>query len=446
MLWIDNIQIPEDVQLVLVLIPDPHSLSANNFQPLYVIPKDAVSLNFRIINYSFPHLRIRGGFLSPSNSYLVIAPAGQQPLSVLCLGLLPNDHPSIPKSFQALSNANHVPLNSAVSHGQVIPKQSLPVVVADRLPSIVPYFVVPSPPLPLSQPTLSAEANLLRSLQQFLDKDANLRFIREPDNFELVPVSPDTFRTSLKSQHAVGLIPKSIPVSDDFIQFKPLDPEYQDLWADYQVVADNTTSPAPSFFQPFIVVPIGEPMLNDNCVKLPFFVTRNTQNPDTSISLQFVLVRNLYELMPAQSFMVLCLVPKSQFNNSAIPTNSTDSDVLDYPAMQPRLVLTTTTEKPTTIATVGSALTLIDETPIAPKTVTAAVSNQSYKQTESSLESHTDSGKQSDTGFRPLPSKKSWKNRLLPVIEPSVTVVKRTPGSVPTTVVERSIFNLLGLF
>ncbi|KAI9555777.1 hypothetical protein GHT06_018293 [Daphnia sinensis] len=436
LLWVDDIKMPEVSQLVLALpngqiLPEKFELLVIRFktQPL--------PYNARIVSYNFPRLRYPGGFFNPTNSHLIAVPYNRKPefsaASYVCLGLLHNLHPLSytlathqvqPLVSPAIPTKANQPSFQSTIVQQQMPMVSIPPL--EFLQSAAVDFVTPSSPLPL---TRTAENILLRSLEQFTERHPETPLFQVPDNFELSAVRPEIFVDSRERNRPVGIVPKSVPIQSNLLPLMspPNHDDMDNIWTEFQVVvAMDTSSSLPPFFQPFILVKTIQGDVSENGVKLPVFVSINDEDNGKS-SYQIVLVRNPYEPIPVHPYFIMCMVPKIRKEpTSPMTTTKTplsNADVLDNPAMHPRMTATTTS-KPYI-------------------TETAKTSIPTAKKTEPPHENGRDdvaanASQSNQVEGKPLPSKKSWKYRFS-FMEPSVKVIKREEATT-----QRSILSYFG--
>lgn len=420
MLKVDDIQIPETMQLVLVF--PRSSAMPKSFKALVVILKDhPLPVTGRVVKYSFPHLRIPGGgFASPSNADLFATSTNSRQFTsspYLCLGLLPNL--PVPLPFGPLPPPPPFGLHQPIS--LAIPP---PIPPLFSMPPFIPNLMIPRFPLPLAE---SAESTLIHSLQQYVKNKKGNELFFSPENFSLTIVSHTSFLSSA-NEYPIGIIPKFLPLSSRFIQLptpKNMD-DSQDLWTDFLVVADTKKDQQPSiFFQPIIFTP-AEQQLTNNGVRLPLQL-RMIGSSNETVLYDGVLVRNMFESLPSKDFLLYCITPNTQSNETSIDKKKkSDADVLDYPAMQPRnKPVSSTTQLPVIYTT--KPTTRKPTTTYVPSTTKPSVDHEVR-----------------NNNVKPFPSKKSWKNQrknhLTTTIEPSVNVVKRAHNEAT----EFSIMSFLG--
>lgn len=437
LLWIDDIKVPEVSQLVLAL-PNGQLLP-EKFELIVVSLKtDTLPYNARILSYNFPRLRYPGGFFNPTNSHLVAVPYNRNqfsPASYVCLGLLHNSHPLsyilatqqvqqlVPPAFP--SKTNQPSFQSTVAQQQMAVLSIPPL---EFLQSAAVDFVTPSSPLPLSR---TAEITLLRSLEQFTERHPETPLFQLPDNFELSAVRPEVFVDSRERNRPIGLVPKSVPLQSNLLPLMgpPNHDDMQNIWTEFQVVvAMDMGSPLPPFFQPFILVKTIQGGLSENGVKLPVFANIDDESNGKS-SYQIVLVRNPYEPIPAHPYFIMCMVPKIQKElispmMTTIKTPLLNADVLDNPAIHPRMI-PSSTSKPYIAEIAKTSI------PVVKMTEPSRENGHDIIITNNVSQSNHVQGK-------PLPSKKSWKFRL-PLMEPSVKVIKREEATT-----QRSILSYFG--
>ena len=401
--WVGDIQIPENVHLIMT--PPQPATMPYNFEVLVLVEKRKIAPpKSRILNYSFPPLRYLttdgGGFFSPTNSQLVAMPFFDfQSFNIqlknspyLALSLLPNSHPL----SNALSTNPSVPI-------PIIPKpipMSLPI-LQPIPPNQLSQPVTPSPPLLPPSDDVSA---LVHSLGDFTAKYPGTPLFQLPDNFEITGVHPDHIRTFLGKAYPLILVPKSFPPSQDHLPLMgpPNHDESHQLWTDFQLVAKVDADPwTPPFFHPFVLVSARLLInLSENEVPLPIFInTTEVDGVTGNEILQVIMIRDPRQ-PPAHSYHVMCIVPKISRNTNSM------TDVPESPAIYPSRIIpdNTTTTLPTNT-----------------ETSTIAVTESGIRGNQHDSES--------EKKPKPLPSKKSWKNRLASygVVEPSVKVIKREP-------------------
>lgn len=425
LVYIDNIQIPESYQLVLAV--PVGKLLPEKFQPLIVLSKhNPLPLNARVVSYNFPHLRVLGGILSPSNANLAAVQFNQHFFSshYLCLGMLPNSHPlsyglstQLLPSVQAVQPLLAIPIPPS-GDGLLMPQERVPFEPMEKVKSQLNNI----PPTELSTPsTPSIEEILIRSLEQFAGKYPNAQPFNVPDNFHLWPCLHDENLNSQTKEFPVGLVPKSMPPNPKILSLVLPDFKYsEDIWTDFKPVAllDGPSS-MPSYFKPLIMSPLFEPNTIDNSVRLPIIITKTDKNNETQY-FQFVLVENASEPIPTGHLM--CVSPNilSEHSFMTTPKTSSDPDTPDNLAIHPRFLKTKANENTTeTIPATSTASTTISSTTFTPTNTTMAAAQQQSGRSKSF--------KQSDnvTTIKYHSSKKSWKQPTL--FEPSVRVIKRTP-------------------
>jgi hypothetical protein len=435
MLWVDDIQIPEVFQLVLAL---HDQLLSESFQPLVVIFKsEPLPANARILSYTFPRLRSPGGFFNPINSHLLAIPFDYHQFasaSYLCLGLLNNFHPLADTLATqkltpvAISNSRTSSQPSLQSPVIELPQQPVRPAVHLVEPAAV-DFVTPSSPLPLAR---SDESILFRSLEQFIERYPKTPLFTAPENFQILTMLPEDYLNSQQESHPVGLVPKSMALEPNFLPMSIPSDYYnaQNPWNEFQVVAAMNLS-FPRFFQPLILMKPLDIDLFNNGVKLPLWTVVNEKGKGQS-SYQVVLIRNIYEPMPDSPYLVTCIVPRIQPEAISLsfivktPRWMSSPDVLDNPAIHPRVIAATSTSK-----------SFIETAKASIPAVTMSEPSDRERRIENIT---TPIGNQSNRAQgKSLPSKKSWKNRPSYDIEPSVKVVKREPSKT-----QRSIWSYFG--
>ncbi|KZS10953.1 Uncharacterized protein APZ42_024462 [Daphnia magna] len=434
LLWVDDVKVPEASQLVLALpkgqvLPEKFELIVIRFKT------EPLPYNARIVGYNFPRLRYPGGFFNPTNSHLIAVPYNRKSefsaASYVCLGLLHNSHPLSytlatqqvqPLVPPAIPSKTNQPSFQSTVVQQQMPMLSIPPLKFLR-PAAV-DFVTPSSPLPL---TRTAENILLRSLEQFIERHPETPLFQLPDNFELSAVRPEIFVDSRERNRPIGIVPKSVPLQSNLLPLMgpPNHDDMTNIWTEFQVVvAMDMSSSLPPFFQPFILVKTIQSDLSENGVKLPVFVNINDEDNGKS-SYQIVLVRNPYEPIPVHPYFIMCMVPKIQKELTSpmttIKTPISNADVLDNPAIHPRMIATTTSKPYETTKTSIPAV----------KKTEPAHENGRDDITANASQSNQVEGK-------PLPSKKSWKYRFS-FMEPSVKVIKREEATT-----QRSILSYFG--
>jgi hypothetical protein len=444
MLWVDDIQTPEVFQLVLA---KHDQVLTKSFQPLVVIFKsEPLPINARILSYDLPRLRAPGGFFNPINSHLLAIPFNFQQFSsasYLCLGLISNFHPF------SYSLATQTPIvksqtSQSSSGSPVIELQQMPVrpiPAAQHLPRPAAVdFVTPSSPLPLVR---SDESILIRSLQRFAETQPNTPLFKTPENFDLSLLLPDDYMNSLNDSHPIGLVPKSMALEQP--NFLPMSvPSNADHtltpWTDFQVVASMNSS-IPQFFRPLIymkTLDIDSQIDSfNNGVKLPIWLIVNEMGREQQ-QYQAVLIRNPYEPMPDSPYFVLCMTPLPEaISSSSTVKTPLSTDVLDSnPAIHPRVIATSTSKPFIDAETTKSSIAAV-------KTSEPAEDRERRIETipTTPIVSQSNQVRGKMLGSKPLPSKKSWKNRLSYNMEPSVKVVKREPSSTTS----RSILSYFGI-
>ncbi|XP_057367831.1 uncharacterized protein LOC130688809 [Daphnia carinata] len=421
-LWVDDVKIPEVSQLVLALpngqvLPEKFELIVIKFKT------EPLPHNARIVGYNFPRLRYPGGFFNPINSHLVAVRYNRKSefsaASYVCLGFLPNSHP-LSYSLATQQVQSRVPpaipsKTNQPSFRNTVVQQQMPMLSIPPLEFLRPSavdFVTPPSPLPL---TRTAEKILLRSLEQFTERHPETPLFQVPDSFELSAVRPEIFVHSRERNRPIGIVPKSVPLQSNLLPLMgpPNHDDMENIWAEFQVVvAMDTSSSLPPFFQPFILVKSIQGDLSENGVKLPVIISINDEDNGKS-SYQIVLVRNPYEPIPVHPYFIMCMIPKIQKElTSPVTTTKTplsNADALDNPAIHPRMTATTTS-KPYITETTKSSI------PTAKKTEPAHENGRDDMAANASQSNQVEG--------QPLPSKKSWKYRFS-FMEPSVKVIKR---------------------
>ena len=321
-LWVDNIRIPEEVQLILAL-PNARTLP-NSFEFLLVAPKsEPLPPNARILNYSFPRLRSSNSFFNPINSHLLAVPflsIYSNCTSYLGLGLLPNAHP----------------LSLALSLQHVQP--------APPAQPITP----PSPTAPPPYPSGNVSAPT-RSLEQL------------QDNFRITGI--ERAKILLGKQYPLLVTSKSMTPHPNYIPYNLTLPHHEEthkLLNDFQIVAKMDEDPwVPPNFYPLVLVPIQIGDLSDNEIKLHMFINiTEGEEVNEKKNFQVVMLRNPFQkYTPAYPYYIMCIVPKNQ------PESSLSSDLIGYnPTTQPTFIphipaiatTMTSNDKQTKFTTVGT--------------------------------------------------------------------------------------------
>lgn len=401
---------------MVMLLPVDDQIMPANFLVLVVMCKGKpLPPNAQILTYNFPPLRSPEGFFNPIKDHILAIPfesISSNYSSYLGLGLLPNSH--------RLSNV----LSTAQQIQQVQAAKAAEMNVTITIPS------TPQLPIPPNQPSQPAatlppqilpspldEFGVVHAIEEFTAKYPGVPLFQLPDNFLITGVRPENILASLGKKYPLILLRKPVSPSPDYLILKgpPHHNETDQPWGDFQLVAKTDTNPLnPPFFLPLILVSVLQNGLSNNELRLPIFVNLHDKVEKENVTSIFQVVLLLNQLEPpTHPYFIMCMAPSENPTNK----NSSDPDAPDNPAIHPRFLPSTSTT--TSIPIINKIST---STTIAPVT-------EPVRGNKPVVAGPDIAGSKSEK--KPLPSKKSWKNRLPPyrvTVEPSVKVVKREPA------------------